>query len=151
MGTRQECYALISTNPGRNALQNSSCTATCLPLLYCHTYTYANTGHIQMPIQVRTHLLVSVFNSSTREERHNSYYADDTVWPSRLTIPNASRILWCLRSLFVEIRKTQLHLQGSKSNSLLCPNGRNSILCPNGRDSTICQHGPMSTFNSRDF
>ena len=33
----------------------------------------------------------------------------DTIL-TMLTIPNARRILWCLRSLSVEIRKTQLHL-----------------------------------------
>ena len=45
-----------------------------------------------------------------------------------LTIPNAQLILWCFRSLLLEIRKTQLHLstvetqlhlQWSKSNSQL--------------------------------
>ena len=36
-----------------------------------------------------------------------------------LSDPNAQRILWCLRSLSVEIRKTQLYLRRSKFNSQL--------------------------------
>ena len=65
--------------------------------------------------QIRTVLLTSDFGSSTRGERQFllcwSYYAD------------ARRILWCLRSLSVEIRKTQLHAS-TEENSTLCFNGR---------------------------
>ena len=32
-------------------------------------------------VQVRTHILTSDFGSSTRGERHNTYYADHTIWP----------------------------------------------------------------------
>ena len=47
---------------------------------------------------IRTVLLTSDFGSSTRGERHNSYYANPT--------PNVRHTLWCLRSLSVEIRKS---------------------------------------------
>ena len=61
----------------------------------------------------------SFINFLTWGERHNSYYANHTIWPSMLTIPNAPHILWYLRSLSVEIWKTQQHFQRSKSNSQL--------------------------------
>ena len=51
----------------------------------------------------------------TSVQRHEER---DTIL-TKLTIPNARCILWCLRSLSVEIRKTQLHLQWPKFNSQL--------------------------------
>ena len=64
-----------------------------------HMQTQEKTGGLLF--QVRTVLWTFEFGSSTRGERHNSYYTDHTI----LTIPNAQRILWCLRSPPVEIRK----------------------------------------------
>ena len=74
--------------------------------------TYAKTGENRQADSVVSDtysLLISDFISSTRGERHNSYYADPI---------NGRRILGCLRSLSVGIRKTQLHLQRPKSNSM---------------------------------
>ena len=68
--------------------------------------TNANTIQANSVAHIRTVLFTSGFGSSTRGERHNSFHADHTL----------SR---CLRSLSVEIRKTQLHLQYSKFNSQL--------------------------------
>ena len=52
-------------------------------------------------------LLISWLRSmTTRRKRHNSYYANPH--------PNMRRIQWCLRSLSVEIWKTQLHLSTVK-------------------------------------
>ena len=50
-----------------------------------------------------------------RETQFLKVYANHTNWPHF----NAWHILWCLRSLSVEIWKTQLHLQRPKSNSQL--------------------------------
>ena len=55
-------------------------------------------------------------------------------WPNYLTPSHARRILYYLRSLSVEILKTQLHASTVE----------NSTLCFNGRHSTICLHGPIS-------
>ena len=63
----------------------------------------------------------SYFGSSTRGGRHNSYYVDHTM----LTIPNARRILWCLKISLGRDPKTlttsstaQIQLNGRESNSL---------------------------------
>ena len=49
-----------------------------------NTYSNKNTGGNKYTgdsaVQVWTVLLTSDFNSSTRGERHNSYYADRTIW-----------------------------------------------------------------------
>ena len=95
-------------------------------------------------VQIRTHLLASDFSSSTRGERNNSYYANPT---------NALRIPWCLRSLSVETRKTQLHFQLStvwqKLNYLpTWSNANLQLYAPMAENPAICPHGPMSTFNS---
>ena len=55
---------------------------------YIYKFIYSQ---IQMQIQadsvvqVRTVLLTSDFGSSTQGERHNSYYADHTIWPHKCT------------------------------------------------------------------
>ena len=54
------------------------------------------------------------FFNTRRETQFLKAYANHTIWPH----PNAWRILWCLRSLSVEIRKTKLPFKRSKSNSL---------------------------------
>ena len=96
------------------------------------------TVHIQMHIQIQntgglccsgTNAFINFLTSVRRHEE------SDTIL-TMLTIPNAWRILRCLTSLYVEIRKTQLHLLQPKSNSRL--NWRNSILC---------LHCPISTLN----
>ena len=63
--------------------------------------------------QIRTCLLISGFSPWWHEKRDTilkslcwSYYADPR--------PNTRHILWCLRSLSVEIQKTQLHLSTVK-------------------------------------
>ena len=90
-----------------------------------NTFINAKTGAIQMQadsaVQVRTHLLVSVFGSSTRRERRNSNYAGPT---------NTLRIPWCLRSLSAEIRKTPAICLNSRELNSLCPNGRELIYLP---------------------
>ena len=111
-------------------------------LLYNHNYN-SNTKHTQM--QNTGGLCCSDTNAfinfwlrffDTRRETQFlpcwPYYADPT---------NARRILWCLRSLSVEIRKTQLHLSTAE----------NSTLCPIGRNSTVCLHCPISTLNRLFF
>ena len=45
--------------------------------------TYAETGGLCC--SGTNVLLTSDFGSSTRAERHNSYYADDTIWPHKST------------------------------------------------------------------
>ena len=77
-------------------------------------------------------LLISDFSSSTRGERHNSYYADHTIWPHQ----RAAHLVIFKISVGRDRKKTQLHLQRPKSNSR-----------PNGRNSTLCHHGPISTLN----
>ena len=54
------------------------------------------------------------FFDTRREIQFLKVFANHTIWPT-----NARRILRCLRFLSVEIRKTQLHLQWSKSNPQL--------------------------------
>ena len=66
-------------------------------------------------VQVRTfYKLLTSAQSDTRRETQFLL-----CWPYYVDPTNARRILWCLRSLSVEIRKTQLHLQRPKSNSQL--------------------------------
>ena len=77
-------------------------------------------------VQARIHLLISWLRFfDKRRETHFCYFADHTIWPHQ-----QRRILRCLRSLSIEIRKPQLHLQWSKSNSQLKLNS----LGPNGRE-----------------
>ena len=103
----------------RQTQRNSSCTATYHPsrkpykldkLLY--------TTRIHMQTQANTNagrLCCSGTNFLTSVLRHE---VSDTIL-SMQTIPNVQRILWCLRFLSVEIRKTQRHLQQPKPNSQL--------------------------------
>ena len=63
-------------------------------------------------------------------------YKQDNIILTMLIIPNALHILWCLRSLSVEIRKPNYIF-----------NGLNPTLCLNGRNSTLIFHGPKSTPN----
>ena len=118
----------------------------CVVMLYTHdnyndinhnsTYTNVDTGKYKYKsrrkkagsvVQVRTVYLF--LNSVLR-------YAESDTIPTMLTIPNAWRILWCLRSPSLEIRKSQLHLQRLKFNC-----------CLDGKNSTVCLHGPISIFN----
>ena len=73
-------------------------------------------------------LLTSGFGSSTRGKRHNSYYADHTIWPHQRAAHLAMFKIFVCRDpknstlrLNSRIPTTQLH--GRKLNSL-CPNGR---------------------------
>ena len=75
-------------------------------------------------IHVWTVLLTSNFGSSTRGKRHNSYYANHPSYP------NARCILWCLRSLSVEICKTPSTCLNGRELDSLCPNGREHIYLP---------------------
>ena len=65
------CIAIIIINHNSNTI---------------HTFKYSQ---IQMQVQegsavqVQTHLLNSDFSSLTWGERHNSYYADHTIWPHK--------------------------------------------------------------------
>ena len=54
------------------------------------------------------------FIDSRRETQVLKVFADHTIW----LLPYAWRILWYLRSLLLEFRKTQLHLQQPKSKSM---------------------------------
>ena len=55
------------------------------PGLSNHWWTLYPLGHVLIQadsvVQVRTHLLTANFGSSAQGERHNSYYADHTIWP----------------------------------------------------------------------
>ena len=108
---------------------------------YSNTVKYSIQMHIQMEadsvVQVRTVLLTSEFCSSTRGERHNSYYADLTIWPhKRAAHPRMFKIS-VGRDPKKKIKKKQLHLQRPKLNF-------NSM----AENSIVCLHGPMSTFHS---
>ena len=59
----------------------------------------------------------------------------DTILKSLYYLTPFQRILWCLRSLSIEIRKTQLHFSTVE----------NSTLCLNGRNQTFCLQGPILT------
>ena len=80
-------------------------------------YSYTNTKHSTYPkqadsvVQVRTHLITFLTSVIRHEEKKTQFLQ---WWPYYLTPP-----MRCLRSLSVEIRKTQLHLQWSKFNSQL--------------------------------
>ena len=81
-----------------------------------------------LSFQVRTVLLTSWLRPiATREEGHNSYNADTT---------NTRRILWCPRSLSVEIRKTQLHASTVENSILYAPMAETQL-------------PPWSNFNSQ--
>ena len=76
--------------------------------------TINKSAHTKKVWYERIYLLLD-FSSSTRGER-------DTILTMQTILSdptNVRRILWCLRSPSVEIRKTQLHLQRAKSNSQL--------------------------------
>ena len=112
-------------------------------MLYSHNHNDINpTVHIQMQIHNTysntnagtgglfcsdTNGFINFLNSAVRHEERDtilkslswSYYANN--------IPNGRCILWCLRSLSVEIRKTQLHLERAKSNSQLNGKELNSL------------------------
>ena len=80
------------------------------------TYTNANTQpQAYSVVSDMNRLLISWlrFFDTRRETQFLKAYANHTIWPHF----NA-RWLWCLRSLSIEIRKTQLHLPRPKSNSL---------------------------------
>ena len=97
-------------------------------VFYNHSYDdinhNSNTIHIQTQadsvVQVQKRLSTSGFGLwETQFLQCQPYY---------LTPPYARRILRCLRSLSIEIRKNP-----------------NPTLCLNGRNSTFCLHGPIST------
>ena len=96
---------------------------TLLPLVCNHNDLShsSNTIHIQAQavsvVSGTNSLLISDFGPWRHEKRDTilkslcqPYYADNTM----LTHLNARRILWCLRSLSVEIRKKRLHLSTVK-------------------------------------
>ena len=84
---------------------------------YIHTkYSNTQAGSV---VSGTNDLLTSGFGSSTRGERHNSYYAGHSIWPH-----NALRILRCLRSLPVEIWKTPTTYLNGRELSSHCTNGR---------------------------
>ena len=58
--------------------------------------------------------LTSVHSDSRRKTQFLKVFSNQLCW----LYPHARCILWCLRSLSVEIRKPQLHLQWPKSNSI---------------------------------
>ena len=105
------------------------------------TNAYSNTGAIQRQadfVVSGTNAFINFLTSVHRHEERDTILTMLTI----LSDPtNALRIPWCLRSLLVEIKKTQLHLQWSNLNF-------NSSMAEN---SILCLHGPMSTFNSRVF
>ena len=117
------------------------------------TNTFLNTVKYRR-IQVRTVLLTSGFGSSTRGERHNSYYADHTIWPHQRAAhlvmfkifvsrdpknPITSSTLNCM----TETQLPACMVQSQLLNSV----AENSILCLHSRNSRICLHGPISTPN----
>ena len=83
-------------------------------------------------VQVRTHLLVSDFGSSTRGERHNSYYANHPQVSARLAM-------------------SKISVGRDPKNPSLRFSDPNSTRCLNGRNSTVSLHGPISTPNSLFF
>ena len=106
-----------------------------IPLLYTHDnhYDINPTVHILMQIQMQyksglccsgpNGLLVSDFGSSTRGERHNSFYSNPNY-------ADARRIMWCVRSLSVEICKTPTTCLNDIELNSLCPNGRELSYLP---------------------
>ena len=95
-------------------------------LIYLHVvyymYTYAKTEHRRrqantqyrqiLLLQIRTVYLIPDFGSWWHEERDT--ILKSRCWPYDADPTNARRIPWCLRSLSVEIRKSQLHLSTVK-------------------------------------
>ena len=81
--------------------------------------------HIQMRIQIqyrrtllfRYEKFIDFLTSAHCDTWRETQFLP--CWPYYAGPTNARRFLWCLRSLSVEIRKTQLHLQRTKSNSQL--------------------------------
>ena len=96
--------------------------------------------YMQMPagfiVQVRTVLSTSDFGSSTRRERHDSYYAYHSIWPHKYAAHPVMFKISVGRD-----PKNPTTPSMVKSNSQL----------PTGRNSTFCLHGPISTFNSLFF
>ena len=72
-------------------------------------------------VQVRMQLLVFDFNSSSRGERHNSYYANH---PQR-----AAHLVMFKISVGRDLQNSNYILNGRELNSL-CPNGREHIYLP---------------------
>ena len=109
-------------HPYREIFQLDYLLKSYLAIVVYFTYTGKNRRTMLFRYEQFIQILVSVLR---HEER-------DTIL-TMLTIlsdlhPNVRRILRCLRSLSVEIRKTQLHLQRPKSNSQL--NGRELNFLP---------------------
>ena len=75
---------------------NQSAGGCWIQMLYNHTYTYSNTDkyttqmHVQMQADSNcsgmNRLLISDFGSSTRGERHNSYYANHPQYSAHLVV-----------------------------------------------------------------
>ena len=92
-------------------------------------YRHKQVGSV---VQVRTVLLTSDFGSSTRGDRHNSYYADHTIWPHQ-----------CVAHLAM----SKTSICRDPKNLTAATTVENSTLCPSGRNSIVCLHGPISTLN----
>ena len=104
MGLSNAAVSFLASN-----VLSSNC---CIQHVYIYKYR-----QIQMQansIVSDTNAFINDFGSSTRGERHNSYFANHTIWSHF----NARRILWCLRSLVGS------DLQNSTTSSTLCLNGR---------------------------
>ena len=103
---------------------------------------YVYTLHIQMQIQAgtgrlccsgtKTFLNFCLWPIATRGERHNSYYADHTIWPHK----RAVHPVMFKTSVGKDPKNSTLRLNGRITNSRL-----------NGRNSTVCLRGLMSAFN----
>ena len=76
-------------------------------------------------VPIRTVLLTSGFGSSTRGERHHSYYADHTIWPHQHTAHLVVFKISVSRDL-----KILTAAAATVENSTLCPNGRELICLP---------------------
>ena len=101
---------------GTNSLGQSG------PHVVYYTYTNANTQYKYMykyrkTLLFRYELFYWLLSSVLRHEER------DTIL-TMLTIPNARRILWCLRSLSVEICKTPTTCLNGRELNSLCPTGR---------------------------
>ena len=86
-------------------------------------------------------LLHSDFCSSTRGERHNSYYVGHTIWPHQ----RAAHLAMFKISAGRDLKKQTNPTTSSMLKIQL------SNVCLNGRNSHLCLYGPMSTLNSLFF
>ena len=89
-----------------------------------------NTGRL---CRSGTNAFINFLTSVLRHKERDTIFTMLTI----LSDPtNVWRILWCLRSLSVEIRKNPTTSSTAQSQLQL-----------NGRNSTVCLHGPISTPN----